>query len=76
MKLIIDVSEDEYKTIKNNYENGLTYRPYEIIANGIPLDNIKAEIDKLDFDFGDFYDHTESIHDMIDKAWNKHIEKG
>ena len=41
------------------------------------LDDIKAEIDELDFDFGDFYeyDHTEEIHEMIDKVWNKHIGK-
>ena len=39
------------------------------------FNNIKTEIDKLDFDFGDFYDHTEEIHEMIDKVWNKHTGK-
>lgn len=41
------------------------------------FDDIKAEIDELDFDFGDFYeyDHTEEIHEMIDKVWNKYIGK-
>lgn len=37
-------------------------------VKSIPLDEVKKtreEIVELDFDFGDFYDHTESIRDMI-----------
>ena len=36
------------------------------------LDKIRAEIKQMDFDFGDFYDHTSTIREMvlevIDKA--------
>ena len=31
-------------------------------------------MDKLDFDFGEFYDHTASIHEILDEVWNKHME--
>lgn len=40
VKLIIEMPKDYYEIIKHNVENHLTdYRPFEIIANGIPLDN-------------------------------------
>ena len=38
MKLIIDIPKDYYEIIKYDVDNHLThYRPFEIIANGIPL---------------------------------------
>ena len=46
MKLIIDIPKDYYEIIKYDVDNHLThYRPFEIIANGIPLDDVKAEIE-------------------------------
>ena len=36
MKLIIDVEKDYYEMIKYNVEHGQYYKPFEIIANGIP----------------------------------------
>ena len=45
MKVIIDIPEDYYEIIKYDVNNHLThYRPFEIIANGTPLDDVKAEI--------------------------------
>jgi hypothetical protein len=45
MKLIIDIPQDYYEIIKHDAENHLTdYRPFEIIGNGTPLDDVKAEI--------------------------------
>lgn len=38
MKLIIDVEKDYYEMIKHNVEHGQEYKPFEIIANGIPYD--------------------------------------
>jgi len=29
------------------------------------LDKIRAEIEEMDFDFGDFYDHTDTIIEMV-----------
>ena len=46
MKLIVDIDENDYKVIKSNYENGFTYKPFGIIANGIPLDDINVEIEQ------------------------------
>ena len=37
MQIVIDIREEDYKTIKSNYENGFTYKPFGIIANGTPL---------------------------------------
>jgi hypothetical protein len=48
VKLIIEIPKDYYEIIKHDVEHHLTdYRPFEIIGNGIPLDDVKAEIKKL-----------------------------
>lgn len=36
IKLIIDVEKDYYEMIKYNVEHGQDYKPFEIIANGVP----------------------------------------
>lgn len=36
------------------------------------LDNIKAEIKQMDFDFGDSYDHTNTIREMILEVIDKY----
>ena len=49
MKLIIDIAKEKYNRIINSYQ-GSNVRPkdYEIaIINGIPLDKISAEIEKV-----------------------------
>lgn len=47
MKLIIDIPDDYYEIIKHDVDNHLThYRPFVIIGNGIPLDDVKAEIEQ------------------------------
>ena len=38
MKLIVDVEKDYYEIIKYNVEHGQKYKPWEIIANGIPYE--------------------------------------
>lgn len=38
MKLLIDVEEDYYEMIKYNVEHGQEYKPFEIIASGIPYE--------------------------------------
>ena len=39
------------------------------------LEKIKAEIELMDFDFGDYYDNTDTIIEMVSKVIDKHIEK-
>lgn len=78
MQIIIDLPIDAYyHTQKKNISKIDIDIIFEAIRKGAPLlnllESIKIDIDKLDFDFGDFYDHTESIHEMIDEVWNKHI---
>ena len=47
VKLIIEISKDYYEIIKHDVDNHLTdYRPFEIIANGTPLDDVKAKIQR------------------------------
>ena len=46
MKLIIDIPEEIYKAsqiIDVKYEDTIQI-PFEVVANGIPLDKIRAEI--------------------------------
>ena len=43
MKLLIDVEKDYYEMLKYNVEHGTKYKPFEIIANGIPYEDEAAE---------------------------------
>lgn len=44
MKLIIDINKDYYEIIKHEVDHGHDFKPYTLIANGTPLDDIKSEI--------------------------------
>ena len=47
MKLIIDIPEEDYNFVKKQVTDGIT-NPLKIcIANGIPLDKIRAEITNI-----------------------------
>ena len=47
IKIIAEVDREYYQIIKRDVENHLTdFYPFEIIGNGIPLDDAKAEIEK------------------------------
>lgn len=39
---------------------------------GSVLDKIKADIEQMDFDFGDYYDHTDEIIEMVCKVIDKY----
>lgn len=49
MKLIIDVPEEYYRSAKLMVEKGSTYPLKVSIANGIPLDDVKAEIKNMEY---------------------------
>ena len=37
------------------------------------LEKIKAEIEQMDFDFGNYYDNTDTIIEMVSNVIDKHI---
>lgn len=39
------------------------------------LEKIKAKIELMDFDFGDYYDNTDIIIEMVSKVINNHIKE-
>ncbi len=47
MKLLIDVDKDYYEMLKYNVEHGQKYKPFEIIANGIPQEKLADDVWKL-----------------------------
>lgn len=45
IKLVVDIPKGYYEIIKHDVEHHLTdYKPFEIIGNGIPLDDVKSEL--------------------------------
>ena len=79
MKLIIDIPEEDYNFVKKQVADGITNPLKMRIANGIPLEEefekIKAELNNLDFDFGNYYDETEAVLNKINSVLDKHIEE-
>lgn len=97
IKLMIDVSEEDVKFVKEvmkpcNYRflsDRLIVGFTKAIVNGVEvsenttkadtikdeLQALKTEIEGMDFDFGDFYDHTESIIEMVTQVIDRKIEK-
>ena len=39
------------------------------------LEKMKAKIELMNFDFGDYYDHTDTIVEMFSKVIDKRIEE-
>lgn len=37
------------------------------------LEKIKSEIEQMDFDFGNYYDNTDTIIEMVSNVIDKHI---
>ena len=62
MKLIIDIPDKDYEKLKDGH---IPFSILDVMQDGIPLDKIRAEIEQMDFDFGDFYDHTDSIVEKV-----------
>ena len=77
VKLIIEIPKDYYEIIKHNVENHLTdYRPFEIIGNGIPLDDVKAEIKEHrdSWEKDGYYDEADALNIAL-KIIDKYIGK-
>lgn len=39
------------------------------------LEKMKAKIEQMDFDFGDYYDYTDTIIEMVSKVIDNHISE-
>ena len=50
MKLIIDIPEEEYERIKD-IPNDYKLLIHKAVANGTPLDDVKAEIEEMPTDY-------------------------
>ena len=74
MKLIVDIPEDYYEIIKHHVDNHqLDYRPFEIIANGTPLDDVRAEIDQLPLVLlaGNYHIDKDYVMEILDRIGRK-----
>ena len=68
--------EEAMVAIKEAYGNTeYTYEIIKALEQEPIFDKIRAEIEQMDFDFGDFYDHTSTIIDMVLEVIDKHKVK-
>jgi len=76
MKLIIDIDEDYLEILKHEVQNGNDYKPFKLIANGIPLEEelekIRDEVSwiaetTIDRNTGIAYCRKNVIYRIIDK---------
>lgn len=78
MKLIIDISEDDYEWAKQiaQTRNESVYCERQIIAisNGIPLDTVKAEMEKLAEQYKE-YRYANTYISLCIKIIDEHIDK-
>ena len=68
---------DEFKAICTHVEkDGVIIahktQMLEALKNSLALDQIRAEIEQTDFDFGDYYDHTEDIRGLVVEVIDKY----
>lgn len=60
MKLIIDIDEQHFELLQMAVMNGMGNNAEKIIAQGIPLDKIRAEISGIEIN-GQIDEHTSFI---------------
>jgi len=65
---------DKYKKVIEGYTpfTSDAMRDFRKKSKTDVLDKIRAEIEQMDFDFGDYYDHTDEIIEMVCKVIDKH----
>ncbi len=76
MKLIIDVKKDYYEMIKYYVEHGQNYKPFEIIANGIPYEELSHEQECIIEELENICINNEYALDLLAKLKNKETPKG
>ncbi len=77
-----DVYYEKHTIVGISKRTGTVSETDTEIVEAIPpievLGKIRAEIESMDFDFGDYYDHTDEIIEMVCKVIDKYkaeIEK-
>ena len=79
MKLIIDIPEDTYKRHKWRVNSDMCTELDILVANGTPLDDIRAEIEtekekeKAEINYGKVYVYNKCL-EIIDKHVGKEKE--
>lgn len=78
MKLIIDVEKDYWEMIKYNVEHGQEYKPFEIIANGIPYEKrqLSHEQECIIEELENICANNEYVLDLLAKLKNEETSKG
>ena len=64
VKLIIEIPKPMYESVQNGTYCGTLY---EELKNGVPLDDVKAEIANMDGDINGYYVHKNDVLSVIDK---------
>lgn len=78
---INQISKDEYgrlSYVMEKYVEEVVVKAPTVYVNDLiipELEKIKAEIELMDFDFGDYYDNTDIIIEMVSKVIDKHISE-
>ena len=70
VKLIIEIPKDFYEITKAKVDKNMTYALYATsVANGIPLDDVKAEIKRMEYHMidCDVLVSQEEVLEIIDK---------
>ena len=76
IKLVIDIEKDYYEQLKYNVEHGQDYKPFEIIANGIPYDDLEERPHCEDCDYRKFTKHfIDGVVDVMAKNGISSIEE-
>ena len=76
MQVVIDIPKQMYELLQG--EEYIDWLDAEhilnAVANGKPLqtDHLIEKIAELDFDFGDYYDHTEEIREKVIETIKKY----
>lgn len=79
MKLVIDILDNYVERVKNDFDNIkmgsiLATACVASIKEGKSIDELIEKINGMDFDFGDYYDHTETIQNMVIKVIKEYCE--
>ncbi len=79
-------AKDRLISLRTSYKIRIEEEDIEALDKGIEalenqkniikeLEKMKAKIEQMDFDLGDYYDHTDTIIEMVSNVIDKQIEE-
>ena len=72
IKVIIEIPRKVFEARKvGEISPWVTVPILDAVQNGVLLDDIKQKILAIDFDFGDYYNHTMEIQDKVLEVLDK-----